>query len=89
MTGDANSTSPKNTDFTLIAGVQIYKDSTPIGYMEPLGDPYHQVTLEAPENREATLIFKVPEDVQAGDLFLKLNLGEQGEPVWRFVRPGY
>jgi|GEM_PF-1411413 len=87
--GDANSTSPKNSDFTLIAGVQLYKDSTPVGYMQPLGDPYHQETLQAPENREGTLIFKVPENVLVRDLFLKLNLGDQGEPVWRFVRPEY
>ena len=81
--GTEQITTPPTDAFTLILDGEEYAHSTPERYVKELGQPYSATTIERKEVHEGFLLFAVPETTDPSTGYVRLDLGGDGQPVWK------
>jgi hypothetical protein len=84
-TGSSKVKTPAPEDFVLLYDGNQIQDVTPTVMMENIGYPYTQFTLDRKESVESILIFEVPTSFDPHDAYLRVDLGDGGNPVWRLL----
>lgn len=70
-------------NISVIIDGEEYAHITPERYVREISQPYGSATLERKEVHEGFLISSIPEEADPSSGYIRLDLGEEGKPVWR------